>query len=140
METEKQGFFSDRKPALFSQILGFPPVFWKIKRTFHFFRADFRAKKIARGRNILRPRADILQFFPTSSGRHFCFTKSFVNFDKILFDIWTQPSFSSFCFSNFCLCSCILAAEVVRNRTRDCFTSSRAAWTASSVRARASSA
>ncbi len=37
-------------------------------------------------------------------------------------------------------CSCILAAEAVRKRTRFCFTSSSAACTASSVRAKASSA
>lgn len=42
--------------------------------------------------------------------------------------------------SSFSLCSCILAAEALRNWTRDCLTSSSAAWTASSVRARASSA
>ena len=42
--------------------------------------------------------------------------------------------------SSLSRCSCILAAEALRNWTRDCFTSSRAAWTASSVRARASSA
>ena len=37
-------------------------------------------------------------------------------------------------------CSCILAAEAVRKRALDCFTSSSAACTASSVRASASSA
>ena len=42
--------------------------------------------------------------------------------------------------SSLSRCSCILATEALRNWTRDCFTSSRAAWTASSVRARASSA
>ncbi len=46
---------------------------------------------------------------------------------------------SDFC-SSFARCSWIFSAEAVRNCIRDCFTSSRAAWTASSVRARASSA
>lgn len=87
METEKQGFFSDRKPVLFSRILNFSPVSCKIKRVFYFFRVDFSAKKTARGRNILRPRADFLPFFPIFSDRRFCFTKSFVNLDKIFVGI-----------------------------------------------------
>jgi len=65
MATEKQGFFFDRKPAHFSGILGFPSVFWKIKRPFYFFRSGIHAKKAARRRNILRQGARFLQFFST---------------------------------------------------------------------------
>lgn len=51
-----------------------------------------------------------------------------------------QPSSPSFFCSSFWRCSCIFALDAARKRMRDCFTSSSAAWTASSVRARASSA
>ena len=60
-------------------------------------------------------------------------------------ELWSTPAQSpgfsgSVLPASLSRCSCMAAAEALRNRTRDCFTSSRAAWTASSVRARASSA
>ena len=70
--------------------------------------------------------------------RHFL--QNFVKIFVIQVHFYSADSASKFLPSSLSLCSCALAADALRKRTRDCFTSSRAAWIASSVRPITSSA
>ena len=142
-----QGFFCDRNPGKTAHFSPFCVKTRLLKQMFDPRFSSLRKIKSNTRHNIL---CRVLLFinFPTKS----CFfrtsfLKAFVIFYKFFVLRSTGPSHSSwaeesrsFLPSSLSRCSCILAAEAVRKRTRDCFTSSNAAWTASSVRARASSA
>ena len=140
-----QAVFSGEKPVPACNFCHFSSKTVVFKQVFDTLSASLRKMK-QRPSTTSCAIGAVSLLIPTKSRE---LSKSFPNsigvFHK-LFRITVDPTHASVSSasadrpSSLSRCSCILAAEALRNRTRCCFTSSRAIWTASSVRARASSA